>query len=44
MVHLHGAYRLSWFGAVLRGLLLGVFSAIGFGFFLIGVIVLGALS
>jgi hypothetical protein len=44
IVHLHGAYRLSWFGAVLRGLLLGVFSAIGFGFFLIGVIVLGALS
>ena len=44
IVHLHGAYRLSWVGAVARGLFLGLFSAIGFGFFLIGVIVLGALS
>ena len=44
ILHLHGAYRISWFGAVLRGLLLGWFSAIGFGFFLIGVFALGVLA
>jgi hypothetical protein len=43
IMHLHGAYRLSWFGAVLRGLLLGFFSSIGFGAFLLAVIILGAL-
>lgn len=44
IVHLHGAYRLSWFGATLRGLFLGVFSAIGFGLFVTGVFALGLYS
>ena len=44
IVHLKGAYRISWFGAVARGLLLGWLSAIGFGAFLIGVFTLGILT
>jgi hypothetical protein len=44
IVHLHGAYRLSWFGAVLRGLLLGLLSSIGFGLFLLAVIAIGAFT
>ena len=44
IIHLHGAYRLSWFGAVLRGLLLALFSLIGFSFFLLGVYALGVFS
>ncbi len=41
IAHLKGAYALSWPGAVIRGLLLGVFSLISFGLFVIGVIALG---
>ena len=41
ILHLRGAYRLSWFGAVLRGLFLGLFSMIGFGLFIMGVYALG---
>ena len=44
ILHLHGAYRISWFGAVLRGLLLGWLSFIGFGFFLLGVFALGVFA
>lgn len=44
IVHLHGAYRLSWVGAVARGLFLGLFSAIGFGMFIAGVFALGLFS
>lgn len=39
--HLKGAYALSRRGAIIRGLLLGVFSLIGFSLFVVGVIALG---
>lgn len=42
--HLKEAYGLSWLGAVIRGLLLGLLSMIGFGFFVLGVFTLGLLG
>ncbi|WP_296820497.1 DUF3667 domain-containing protein [Brevundimonas sp.] len=41
IVHLKGAYGLSWPGAVVRGLLLSILTLAGFGLFLLGVVVLG---
>jgi len=41
VAHLKGAYGLSWPGAMVRGFLLGVLSAIGFLAFLLGVAALG---
>lgn len=40
LMHLRGAYKLSWFGAVLRTLLLGFFISNVFGLFLFGVAVM----
>jgi hypothetical protein len=44
VVHLHGAYGLSWFGAVLRGIALGILSTVGFVLFIGGVFLLGILG
>ena len=44
VLHLHGAYRTSWTGEILRGFLLGIFSALGFSFFLLGVFALGVFA
>lgn len=44
VVHLHGAYNLSWPGAVLRGMALGVLSLLGFALFIFGVFLLGVLG
>ena len=44
VVHLKGAYALSWPGAVIRGVFLGVFSSVAFGVFLISVILLGVFA
>lgn len=41
IVHLRGAYDLSWPGAVFRGAALGAMSVVGFGAFLLGVVALG---
>lgn len=40
-VHLRGAYGLSWAGAAVRAVALGVLSVLGFGLFLAGVSYLG---
>lgn len=37
VLHLRGAYKLSWFGATLRALALGLFTAVVFTLFLFGV-------
>ena len=37
VIHLRGAYRLSWFGAVARTLLLGLLTSIVFFIFLLGI-------
>lgn len=42
--HLKGAYALSWTGAVVRGLILGVLSIIGFGVFVLSVVILGFMA
>lgn len=39
--HLKGAYPISWTGAVLRGVILGVLTAAVFGMFILGVVALG---
>lgn len=44
ILHLKGAYALSWTGAILRGLMLGLLSSIGFGLFIAGVFALGFAS
>jgi hypothetical protein len=44
VVHLHGAYGLSWLGAILRGIALGVLSLIGFIVFLGGVFLIGVMG
>ena len=44
IAHLKGAYGLSWPGAVIRGLFLGLFSSIAFGVFLLSVILLGVFT
>lgn len=44
ILHLKGAYSLSWTGAVLRGAALGLLSSIGFGLFIAGVFALGFAS
>ena len=41
VLHLRGAYGLSWPGAVIRGLLLSFLTLVGFGLFLLGVVALG---
>ena len=42
--HLRGAYRLSWFGAIARGLLLSALTTTAFGLLLLGVVALGLLT
>ena len=44
VLHLKGAYALSWPGAVIRGLFLGLFSSIAFGLFLATVVLLGVFA
>jgi hypothetical protein len=44
IVHLKGAYALSWPGAVIRGVFLGVFSAVAFLLFLATVVLLGVFA
>ena len=41
IAHLKGAYALGWVGAILRGLLLSILTAIGFGVLLVGIVALG---
>ena len=44
VIHLHGAYRLSWPGAAVRGVALGVLSAVSFSLFAITVLALAVSS
>jgi hypothetical protein len=44
VLHLKGAYALSWPGAAIRGLFLGLFSSIAFGLFLATVVLLGVFA
>ena len=44
IVHLKGAYALSWPGAVIRGVFLGVFSSVAFLAFLVTVVMLGVFA
>ncbi|HEX8569045.1 MAG TPA: DUF3667 domain-containing protein [Caulobacteraceae bacterium] len=44
VVHLKGAYALSWPGAVIRGVFLGLFSSVAFGLFLLSVVLLGVFT
>lgn len=44
VVHLKGAYALSWPGALIRGVFLGFFTSIAFGVFLLSVILLGVFT
>lgn len=44
VIHLRGAYGLSWLGAILRGVMLGLLSVVAFVMFFLGVFALGMFS
>lgn len=44
ILHLKGAYGLSWIGAVARGLLLSILTSVGFLVLLVGIVLLGLLG